>query len=466
MTAIHPLRVAIIGSGPSAFYASEHLLKQYDNVIEIDMFERLPTPFGLVRGGVAPDHQKIKSVTRVYDRTASHPDVRFYGNIEFGRDIHHDDLVRHYHIIIYATGAQTDRPLDIPGAALAGSHAATEFVGWYNGHPDYRDLEFDLSQERVAIIGNGNVAMDVARIMARTADELRETDMADYALEALINSNIKEIVILGRRGPVHAKFTNSEMKELETLTGANVIVLAEDLELDPLSQEYLLSGEDHNAERNYQTLAYFAQHQTNDKPKDLILRFLVSPVEFLGTGRLEAIRLVKNEICVREHFLAPCPTEEFEILPVGLVFRSIGYHGVPLPGVPFDDRRGTIPNKSGRVLDESGQHTVGEYAVGWIKRGPTGIIGTNKPDAQETISLVLEDVASGKILDPADPSRDAVEGILHARGLRYVTYGDWQILDQIEQEQGQALGRPRLKFSRVETMLAALEEYKTPEVAS
>lgn len=455
----HPLRVAIIGSGPSAFYAAEQLQKQPDRVIEIDMFERLPTPFGLVRGGVAPDHPKIKSVTRVYDRIAAHPRFRFYGNVTFGTDITRDDLIDHYHAIIYAVGAQTDRAMGIPGEDLSGSHAATEFVGWYNGHPDYRDLEFDLTQERAAVIGNGNVAMDVARILARTYDELVTTDIADYALGALRHSRVREIVMLGRRGPAQAKFTNAELKELEQLAGADVVVTPAEIELDSLSREYILSGDDRNAERNYQTLKQFAQNPTNDHSGKVILRFLVSPVEILGTDRVEGIRLVHNELYRRDDgSLRPRATEKTETIPVGLVFRSIGYHGVPLPGVPFDDWTGTIPNHLGRVLDESGQQMAGEYAVGWIKRGPTGIIGTNKPDAQETTQVLLDDAGANNLLVPAKPDRAALETLLRERSIRFVTYEDWITLDRLEQERGEAIGRPRLKFSRVADMLAALDE--------
>ncbi len=456
-----PLRVAIIGSGPSAFYTAEALQKQAGQDVHIDMFERLPTPFGLVRGGVAPDHQKIKSVTRVYDRSAQHPGFRFFGNVTFGQDITHDDLAARYHAIVYATGAQTDRRMNIPGEDLPGSHAATEFVGWYNGHPDYRDLEFDLSQERVAVIGNGNVAIDVVRMLARSPRELQDTDIADYALEALANSNVKEIYLLGRRGPVQAKFTSPEIKELEEMDDANIRIYPSEIELDPMSQEYILSGEDRNAERNYQALKYIAQHPTTDKPKTITLRFLVSPVEIMGTDRVEGIKLVQNEICDEgDGEMSPCNTDDHELIRVGLVFRSIGYHGVPLPGVPFDPARGVIPNNRGRVVDSTGAPIHGEYVVGWIKRGPTGIIGTNKPDAQETAAKMLEDIKRGSLLQPDAPEQDSITELLADRRIAFVTYADWQLLDQIEQERGALVGRPRIKFCRVEDMLAALAEAK------
>lgn len=456
----NPLRVAIIGSGPSAFYAAGHLLKEKDDGVEVDMFERLPTPFGLVRGGVAPDHPKIKSVTRTYDRIASHPNFRFYGNVTFGRDITHDDVCDHYHAVIYAVGAQTDRRMEIPGIDLENSHAATEFVAWYNGHPDYADLKFDLSQERVAVIGNGNVAMDVVRILASTQEELRKTDIADYALEALANSSVKEIYLLGRRGPVQAKFTNPEVKELGELDGADVIVNPDDIELDPLSQEYLIKKQDRTAERNYQTLKLYAEQEPEGRPKRIIMRFLVSPVEVLGEERVEGIKVVINEICEKKHMLRPCPTEETDTFPAGLVFRSIGYQGVPLDGVPFDDWTGTIPNEKGRVIDQDRLPLMGEYVVGWIKRGPTGIIGTNKPDAQETADMLLEDFKQDNLSDPHTPSRAAVEALLAARNVRYVTYDEWRILDKLEIERGEAVGRPRLKFTRIADMLAVLDEHK------
>ncbi len=381
-TAANPLRVAIIGSGPSAFYAADSLEKQ-TLVIQIDMFERLPTPFGLVRGGVAPDHPKIKTVTKVYDRIAQNPNFRFYGNVEYGKDLSHADLLAHYHMIIYSVGAQSDRKMGIPGEDLIGSDAATEFVGWYNGHPDYRNREFDLSHEQVAVVGNGNVAMDVTRILASSYDELAKTDIADYALEALKNSKVREIYMLGRRGPAQAAFTNPELKEFGELEEAAVIVLPEEIELDPLSQQYVLSGTDRTAEKNMQTLQEFEQNPVPDKKKRIHMRFLVSPTRILGEQSVEGVELVHNELYqAPDGSLRPRPTDKTETLPIGLIFRSIGYKGIGIPGVPFDDRKGTIPNAQGRIIDPASTQTVtGEYVVGWIKRGPSGIIGTNKPDS-------------------------------------------------------------------------------------
>lgn len=461
-TASNPLRVAIIGSGPSAFYAAEHLQKHSDLVIEIDMFERLPTPHGLVRGGVAPDHPKIKTVTKLYDRIATQSSFRYYGNVEFGRDITHADLTQFYHQIVYATGAQTDRRMGIPGEDLPGSHAATEFVAWYNGHPEYCDLTFDLSQEAVAVVGNGNVAMDVARILASTYEELVVTDIADYALEALRNSSVKDVYVLGRRGPAQAAFTSPELRELGDLKGADVIVRPEDAELDPLSSEALLKSDDRTADRNVQTLTRYSTEMPAGKPRRIHMRFLVSPVELMGEARVEAIKLVRNELYRSEDgTLRPRPTNEFETIPVGLVFRSIGYKGVALPDVPFDARAGVIPNAQGRVLSPEQHETVtGEYAVGWIKRGPSGIIGTNKPDAVETVTMMIEDAKSGKTLHPQELSHEAIARLLEERGVQYITYQDWLLLDAREQELGQAVSRPRLKYTRVEDMLNVLREYK------
>lgn len=296
-TAALPLRIAIIGSGPSGFYAADHLQKQKTLTVQIDMFDRLPTPYGLVRGGVAPDHQKIKSVTKAYERIASNTSFRFFGNVTFGTDITIEDLRQYYHAVIFAVGAQTDKRLDIPGEDLAGSHAATEFVGWYNGHPDYKHLSFDLTQERVAVIGVGNVAMDVTRILARTQAELDETDIADYAQEALKHSRVKEIYVIGRRGPAQAAFTTPEIKELGEMEDADCIVHPREVELDEHSKAYLTSPDvDSKDAKNVEILREYSLRAPSGKSKKIIMRFLTSPVELIGTERVEAMRLVKNEL--------------------------------------------------------------------------------------------------------------------------------------------------------------------------
>jgi ferredoxin--NADP+ reductase len=455
-----PLRIAIVGTGPSGFYAAEHLLKQHPGV-EIDLFDRLPTPFGLVRGGVAPDHQKIKSVTRIYERIAANPAVRFFGNVELGRDLSREDLLGHYHAVIYAVGAPTDRNLGIPGEELAGSHAATDFVGWYNGHPDYRDRSFDLSAPSVAVIGMGNVAVDVVRILARTPEELHRTDIAEHALEALRHSGVRDIYMIGRRGPVQGAFTNPELKELGEMTGADINVRAADLELDPGSTAALASGEDKTPEKNLATLRQFAARAPAGKPRTIHLRFLLSPVALTGNGRVEQIVLGHNRLVQGSSGdLKAEPTGTQETLPAGLVFRSVGYKGVALPGVAFDPKRGIIPNSEGRVLTGSGAPSPGEYVVGWIKRGPTGVIGTNKPDAVESADALLADQAAGRLPSPRVSDRDAIARLLAERGVRVVAWRDWQRLDALECARGAATGRPRLKFTRIEEMLAAIETDK------
>lgn len=459
-----PLRVAVIGSGPSGFYAAEHLLKQKEFIVEVDMFERLPSPFGLVRGGVAPDHQKIKSVTKVYDRIAQHERFRFFGNVTFGKDISRADLQNHYHAVIYAVGSASDKKLNIAGEDLLGSHPATEFVGWYNAHPDYRHLEFDLSVEAVAVVGVGNVAMDVTRILARTQTELAETDIATYAQEALAKSIIKRIYVLGRRGAAQAAFTNPEIKELGEMLGADLIIEPNEVEIDDASQAYLTSENvDKKDVRNVEIMREYSKRPITGKAKQIILRFCTSPIEIIGTERVEGLKIVKNELYLDDKGEVKArATNQTEILPVGLVFRSVGYYGNPLPDVPFYERWGVIPNKEGRVLEAhpDGEQVIGDYVVGWIKRGPSGIIGTNKPDSIESAERLLEDAKAGKYWQANSPHRESIEALLEEREIHIVTYADWQIIDQLEIARGQAEGRPRRKFTEVEAMLEALADYK------
>jgi ferredoxin--NADP+ reductase len=452
----HPLRVAVVGSGPAGFYAADHLLKS-DIHVRVDMFDRLPTPYGLVRFGVAPDHLKIKSVVRVFDRTAKNEAFRFYGNVDIGQDITLDELKAHYHQICFATGAQTDRQMGIPGEDLPRSHAATEFVAWFNGHPDYRDREFDLSAERVAVVGVGNVAVDVARILCRTAEELMDTDIAQHALEALSKSKVREVYMLGRRGPAQAAFTNPEVRELGELKGADIYVPKDEADLDPLSQAELDASEDDSARKKVEILQDFAGRQAEGKERRLTLRFLVSPTELVAgeDGGVRMMRLEKNKLVSDGERTSPRGTGEVEEVPIDLVFRSVGYRGVPIEGLPFHERWGVIPNEGGRVTD--GDKPVrGMYVSGWIKRGPSGVIGTNKKDGTETATAMLEDVEASAVLDPAHADPAAIDALVRTRQPNVVTYADWTRLDELELAKGQEAGRPRVKFTSREEIRDAL----------
>ena len=448
-----PLRVAVIGSGPSGFYAAQALMKA-EIEVEIDIVERLPSPYGLVRLGVAPDHPKIKNVIGVFERIAAKPNCRFLGNVTVGRDIAVEELRRHYDALIFANGAETDRRLNIPGEDLPGSYTATEFVAWYNGHPDYRDREFDLSQETAVVIGQGNVAIDVCRILAKTADELKHTDITQRALDALAESRIKDIYMVGRRGPVQAKFTQLEIKEMGQLADCDPVVRAEDLQFDPASQAEYDDPKNKAAKRIVPILGDFAARELSGKARRLHILFKQSPAEIKGDGRVQSIVLERNELVGEAFSLKARGTGETEELACGLVFRSVGYRGVPLPGVPFDEQRGVIPNEDGRVLDHE-TPVSGLYAVGWIKRGPSGVIGTNKPDSRATVASLLQDLPN---LQPCpDPETDKVLALLKDRGVRVVSFEDWQIIDAAEVERGQASGKPREKYPSVEEMLATLE---------
>jgi len=464
-TADHPLRVAIIGSGPSGFYAADHLLSRDGVNVQVDMFDRLPTPFGLVRGGVAPDHQKIKSVTRVYDKIAAHPEFRFFGNVELGRDLSRDDLLAYHHAVIYAVGAKSDRRMGIPGEHLPGSHSATDFVGWYNAHPDFRSLSFDLSGSTAVVVGNGNVAMDVARILASTPEELARTDIADHALEALRHSSITRIILLGRRGPAQAAFTPKELRELGELGAAQVIADPDAVALDALSEEWVINTPDRNRDSNLEVMNAYAAADDEGAAKQVELRFLASPTELRGDGRVQSMTVVHNELQpASDGQLRPRATDRHEEIPVDIVFRAIGYQGTPIHGLPFDDWGGVIPNDDGRIVDPAADNAVvrGEFVVGWIKRGPTGIIGTNKPDAHQTVDRLFEDLDAGLLNTPQTPDRTVFERVVAERQVDAVSYEDWKTIDRLEVERGAAHGgRPRRKFSRVEEMIAVLQDTET-----
>jgi len=468
-----PIRVAVIGSGPAGFYAAGHLLKDSVGSVEVDMLERLPTPWGLVRSGVAPDHPKIKSVSRVYEKTAEHPRFRFFGNVCFGDDVSREDLLPHYHAIVYATGSAIDRPLGIPGEDLAGSHAATDFVGWYNGHPDQVDLEVDLlSAERALVIGNGNVALDLARMLVLSSAELATTDTADHALEVLARSRVREVLIAGRRGPAQAAFTNPELRELGELSEADVIVDRAELERglavpDPSLKDNAI------ARQNVEILRRYAERAPAGRPRRIEMRFLLSPVRLIPdeAGRVGAVELVHNELVADEQgTLRARATSARETIDAGLVFRAIGYRGIPLPGVPFDERHGVIPNNGGRVTDPgTGATRPGEYVVGWIKRGPTGVIGTNKRDAQQTVDAILADLAArgngtGGGLSPESADAASIERLLMARKPDLVPYDGWLEIDRHERSHGERQGRPRVKLTRIDEMLnIAAAESPDPE---
>ncbi|MHB1538033.1 MAG: FAD-dependent oxidoreductase [Solirubrobacteraceae bacterium] len=444
------IRIAVIGSGPAGFYTAGHLLAA-EAEVEVDMLERLPTPWGLVRSGVAPDHPKIKSVTRVYEKTAKHERFRYYGHVELGRDVSVEDLREHYHAIVYATGSPGDRPLGIPGEDLPGSWPATALVGWYNGHPDQRELEFDLSCSRAVVIGNGNVALDVARMLTLEHSELASTDTADHALRALERSAIEEVVVVGRRGPAQAAFTNPELLELGEMKDVDVVVDADEMERALAVED---ANVDATAQRNVKALREYAAREARGAPRRIVLRFLLSPVELLGEEKVSGLRLARNELTVEESgALRARASGGEETLDAGLVLRAIGYRGVPLPDVPFDERGAVIANEGGRVVDLDGSRRVGEYVVGWIKRGPTGVIGTNKKDAQETVDAILHDIAGGTLLSPASPDRETVDEMLLSRQPALVTYGGWAVIDAHERALGEPTSRPRVKLTSIDEML-------------
>ena len=447
----------MVGAGPAGFYACEDLLKAG---FEVDLYDVLPTPFGLVRAGVAPDHPKIKSVTRRYEKTAAQPGFRFFGGVELGSDISRADLFERYHAVMYAVGTSADNRLGIAGEERPGSHAATEFVAWYNGHPDYADREFDLSASRAVVIGNGNVAIDVARMLVLDPDEISVTDTAEHAIAGLAAAQVEHVIMLGRRGPAQAAFTNPELLELGELKRSDVIVAPEEVELDEHSARWLEEHGDKTARRNVEILTEYSQRQLQGKSHRIELRFLRSPVEILGEdgeGPVTGIRVVRNRI---NEELRAVPTGEEEIIECGLVLRSIGYRGTPLPDVPFDDRRGLIRNDGGRVVDDDGRPIPGEYVVGWIKRGPSGVIGTNKKDASDTVARLLEDAEAGRLNEPAEPDTEAVEAWLRSEVPGLVTWSGWEAIDRHETKLGEPHNRPRVKvvsMAEMQQIAAAAE---------
>ena len=459
-TTERPLRAAVIGAGPSGFYAAAALLKEDGVAATVDMFDRMVAPHGLVRYGVAPDHQNIKAVAKTYDRTTADPNFRYFGNVEYGgAQITHDDLRQHYDVIIYATGAPSDRRLNIPGEDLPNSLSATEFVAWYNGHPDFADLNPDLSCEAAIVVGVGNVAMDVARVLAKSVEELKSTDITGYALDALAKSNIKDIYIVARRGPAQVKFTNAEIREFGHLELAQPIVLDNELRLDRASSA-AIEG-DTAMQKNLDYLRAYVEIGDIGKPRRVHFRFLLSPVEIIGEdGKIVAVKMEKNQLrAVAGGDIAASGTGVYETIPAGMILRSVGYKGTPLPDVPYDARKGTIPNELGRIVDPASDRIVpGEYVVGWAKRGPTGVIGTNKPDAIESVNSMFEDLRKGKLAPCAEPDPQAVVDLLRERGVRFVNADEWRKIDGAEVAAGKAAGKPRVKFVRSAEMLQVLGE--------
>lgn len=443
------LRVAIVGSGPAAFFAAEELLSQRGLDVSVDMFERLPIPGGLVRFGVAPDHQDTKKAAKNFALTMKRKGFRLFLNTEIGVDVSMQELRRRYDAVLVAVGALSDRQLGIPGEDLPGSHSATEFVAWYNGHPDFAHRTFDLSHERAVVIGNGNVALDVARVLASDPDRLAGTDIADQALAQLRESKVREVVVVGRRGAAQAAFTTKELLSLTQTPGIDVVVRAEEIVVDDVTDQTL--GDDGSVERYKAGLLAEVQGRPLSGGRRVTLRFLASPTEMTGDGWVESIRLQRNQLVAGEGGQVTAQaTGDVEELACGLVFRSVGYRGSPVEGLPFDDRSGTVPNVAGRVTDpDSGAPLAGVYVSGWIKRGPSGVIGTNKKCAKETVGHLLDDFRGGR-LALVTPEVDDIASLLP----EHVGLDGWRLIDAHETDAGREQRRPRVKLVDVDAMLA------------
>jgi len=455
-----PLRVAVVGSGPSGFYAIASIYKRAGLEAQVDLFDRLPTPYGLVRGGVAPDHQNIKVIAKKYHETAQHPGFRFFGHTMIGKDITVADLEARYDAIVWAVGNESDKRLGIPGEDLPGVHSATELVGWYNGHPDFRSRSFALDHaKRVAVVGNGNVSMDVARILARNAKELADSDIAHYAHEMLEKSTIEEVVVLGRRGPAEAAFSPKEVKELGELDDVDLVVDAQQVTLDAVSEAWMKNPDaPRTAIKNVEFLRECAAKGPGTAGRRIRLEFLASPVAFQGDGKLERVRIMKNALSFVDGEPRATATGETWTLDCQLAFKAVGYRGIPVEGVPFDDKNGIIPNIEGRVLEHAGGAVrPGHYVVGWAKRGPTGLIGTNGPDANATIEMLVADLV-GKEL-PA-PAGGPIEALLDEKKVHHTSFQDWLGLDASEVSRGQAKGKIREKYASVEEMLAEIQRIR------
>ncbi|OBJ15894.1 FAD-dependent oxidoreductase [Mycobacterium colombiense] len=448
---MRPYHVAIVGSGPSGFFAAASLLKAADGSedidIAVDMLEMLPTPWGLVRSGVAPDHPKIKSISKQFEKTSQDPRFRFFGNISVGEHVQADELAERYDAVVYAVGAQSDRALNIPGENLPGSIAAVDFVGWYNAHPNFEEATPDLSGSRAVVVGNGNVALDVARILVTDPDVLGLTDIADHALDSLRPCGVDEVVVIGRRGPLQTAFTTLELRELGDLDNVDVIV--DPAQLEGVSDEDAAAA-GKTAKQNINVLRDYAKRDPRPGHRRIVLRFMTSPIEIKGDDRVERIVLGRNELVTDDNGrVSANDTGEREELPVQLVVRSVGYRGVPTPGLPFDEKTATIPNSGGRV-----EGSRNEYVVGWIKRGPTGVIGTNKKDSQETVDTLLADLsgADGLADFPGDHAEKLADW-LASRQPKLVTSAHWDLIDAHERAAGEPHGRPRVKLPSLAKLL-------------
>lgn len=437
-------RVAIVGAGPAACYAASELLRV--DGVEVNLFERLPTPFGLIRAGVAPDHQRTKSVTRIFDAALSNQRMGCYLNVEVGSQLSHDDLLAHHHAVIYAVGASRSRDLGIPGDDLPGNDAASDFVGWYNGHPDHVNRQFDLSAERAVIVGNGNVALDVARILLMAPEDLAQTDIAQHALEALSRSEIREVVILGRRGPRDSAFSAGEFLALGHLPGIDIVIDSDELEAN--------SEDDVETTLKLDIAREYASRQPSPANKRIVFRFLRSPVEVVGDGRAEGLRVVRNSLDENGGLVTGSPDAESELIETSLILRSIGYQGSAVEGLPFDPVKGIVPNDRGRVIDDDGQPVAGAYVTGWIKRGARGVIGTNRTCAQETVAHLWTDYDDGK-LSREVKDRAALRELLKDRGVDPVDWRGWRAIDAAERKRGAEGSRPRLKFVDIAEMIHA-----------
>lgn len=443
-----PVRVAVIGSGPSGLYAADELSKH--GGVAVDVLDRLLCPYGLLRYGVAPDHLKMKSLEITLRKILERPEVRFLGGVELGKDVRAAELQQHYDAVVYATGSAVDRKLNIPGEDLAGSFSATEFVAWYCGHPESDVDRFTLDARQSVVVGVGNVAVDVARVLAKSAEELRVTDMPDHVLDVLDASTVTDIQIVGRRGPAQAKFTTKELRELGELANADVIVDPAELVLDEAGEQAVET--DKTIRRNLEALREWSQRTPEGRPRRLHLRFLHSPVAVLGNGRVEGVELERNEL---DGHGGVRPTGRTAVIEAGLLLRSVGYRGLPLPDVPFDERAGTIPHIEGRVQRDDAV-APGEYVVGWIKRGPSGVIGTNKGDAKETVGRLLDDLDELPRAPHGEP--DSIISLLEQRGVGVVTWAGWQAIDAAEQALGAAAGRTRVKIADRKALLTAAAE--------